>query len=115
MVEALIRGLEGGGDNGGYILGMCNDLLLDASYSDPKKNLSHFGRLKVWYYLFSLSIQTGVFDETLRITLLLCSKFYFFIFYFLVQKTLSIAKVTTRTYSWTPHPHITLSIVRQII
>ena len=35
MVEALIRGLEGVGDNGGYIPGMCNDLLLVASHFGP--------------------------------------------------------------------------------
>ena len=35
MVEALVRGLEGGGDNGGYIFGMCNDHSLVASYFGP--------------------------------------------------------------------------------
>ena len=31
-------GKEGGGDNGGYILGMCSGLSLVASYSSPHKN-----------------------------------------------------------------------------
>ena len=35
MVEALVQGLKGGGDNGGYIPGMCNDLSLVASHSGP--------------------------------------------------------------------------------
>ena len=46
MVEALIQGLEGGRDNGDYILGMCSGHSLVASYSSPK-NLSHFGALKI--------------------------------------------------------------------
>ena len=70
MVEALVRGLEGGGDNGGYILGMCSDLLLVASHSGPNFFSSHFGHLKVWYCISSLNIQIEVFGETLRITLL---------------------------------------------
>ena len=36
LVEALIYGLEGGGDNGGQILRMCTCHLLVASYSGPK-------------------------------------------------------------------------------
>ena len=57
-------------DNGGYILGMCSDLLFVASHSDSNFFSSHFERLKVWYYLSSLSIQTRVFGETLQITLM---------------------------------------------
>ena len=34
MVEALVRGLEGGGDNGGYILEMYSGHSLIASYSN---------------------------------------------------------------------------------
>ena len=44
VVEALVQGLEGGGDNGGSIPGMCNDLLLVTSHFDPNFFLSHFGR-----------------------------------------------------------------------
>ena len=43
MVEALVCRLEGGGDNGGYILGVCNGHSFVASYSGLKKNLSRFG------------------------------------------------------------------------
>ena len=43
MVEALVSGLEGGGDNGSYIIGMCSGHSLVASYSGPKIFLSHFG------------------------------------------------------------------------
>ena len=46
MVEALVQGLEGGGDNGGYILGTCSGHSLIASYSSPKTFLSHFGALE---------------------------------------------------------------------
>ena len=35
MVEALVQGLEGDGDNGDYISEMCSDLLLVASHSSP--------------------------------------------------------------------------------
>ena len=42
MVEALIRRLGGGGDKGGYILGMCTSHSLVALYSGPKFFLSHF-------------------------------------------------------------------------
>ena len=45
MVEALILGLEGGGDNGGYILGMCSGHSLVASYSSSNFFSSHFGTL----------------------------------------------------------------------
>ena len=43
MVEALVRGLEGGGDNGGYIPEMCGDLSLVASHFGPNFFWSHFG------------------------------------------------------------------------
>ena len=43
MVDALIYGLEGGGDNGGYILWMCDGHSLVASYSNPNFFSSHFG------------------------------------------------------------------------
>ena len=46
MVEALVQGLEGGGDNGGYILGMCSGHSLVASYSGPIFYWSHFGSLE---------------------------------------------------------------------
>ena len=93
MVEALVRGLEGGRDNGSYILGMCSDLLLVASHSDPNFFLSHLGHLKVWYYLSSLSMQTEVFGETLQITLMFTkcnsiitfNSFLYFTFYFLFK------------------------------
>ena len=35
MVKDLVQGLEGGGDNDGYILGMCSDLLMVALHSSP--------------------------------------------------------------------------------
>ena len=35
MVEALVQGLKGGGDNGGYILEMCSGHPLVASYFGP--------------------------------------------------------------------------------
>ena len=43
MVEALVCGLDGGGDKSGYIPGMCSDHSLVASYSSPKKISSPFG------------------------------------------------------------------------
>ena len=46
MMEALVRGLEGGGDSGGYILKMCNGHSLVASYSGPIYFSSHFGALE---------------------------------------------------------------------
>ena len=46
MVEALVRGLEGGGDNGGYIPKMCSDHSLVASHFGPNFFWSHFGRLE---------------------------------------------------------------------
>ena len=67
MVEALVRRLEGGGDNGGYILGMCSDLSLVALHSGPNFFLVSFWMLKS----LVLSFQIGVLGETLRITLLL--------------------------------------------
>ena len=35
MVRASVQELEGGGNNGSYILGMCSDHSLVASYSSP--------------------------------------------------------------------------------
>ena len=46
MVEALVQGLEGGGDNGGYIFGTCSGHSLIASYSGPNFFSSHFGALE---------------------------------------------------------------------
>ena len=60
--------LKGGGDNGGYILKMCNGHLLVASYLDPKIFLSLFGGLESLVFFFSLSIKSGVFIESLPIT-----------------------------------------------
>ena len=69
MVETLVQGLEGVGDNGGYILKMCSGHSLVASYCSP--NFFCFVlELKIfWYCLSSLNIQTGVLAETFRITL----------------------------------------------
>ena len=38
--------VEGGGNSGGYIFGMCNGYSSVASYCDPKTNLSLFGGLE---------------------------------------------------------------------
>ena len=46
MVEVLVRGLEGGGDNGGYILEMCSGHSLVALYFGPNFFSSHFGALE---------------------------------------------------------------------
>ena len=43
MVEALVCGLEGGGDKSDYIPGMCSDHSLVASYSSPNFFSSPFG------------------------------------------------------------------------
>ena len=43
MVKALVCGLEGGGDKSGYILEMCSDHSLVASYSGPNFFSSSFG------------------------------------------------------------------------
>ena len=43
MVEALVCGLEGGGDNGGLILEVCTGHSLVASYSCPNFFSSRFG------------------------------------------------------------------------
>ena len=40
-VEALVQRLEGGGDNGGYILGMYSGHSLVASYTGPNFFLTH--------------------------------------------------------------------------
>ena len=45
MVEALVQGLEGGGDNGGYILEMYSGHSLDVSYSGSNFFSSHFEAL----------------------------------------------------------------------
>ena len=47
MVKALIRGLEGGQDNGGYILEMCSSHSLVALYSGPNFFSFHFGALEI--------------------------------------------------------------------
>ena len=46
MVQVLVCELDGGGDNGGYILKMCTGHSLVASYSGPKKNSSFFKDLE---------------------------------------------------------------------
>ena len=46
MVKALVCGLEGGGDNSGYILRMCNGYSLVASYSSPNYFSSLFRGLE---------------------------------------------------------------------
>ena len=53
MVEALVLGLEGGGDNGGYICGMYSDHLLVASHSSPNFFSIHFGCLESLVLSFS--------------------------------------------------------------
>ena len=45
-MEALIRGLKGGGDNGSYIPEMYNGHSLVASYSGANFFWSHFGLLE---------------------------------------------------------------------
>ena len=56
MVEALVQGLEGGGDNGGYILEMCSGHSLVASYSGPNCFSSHFGALESLVYKLEFSL-----------------------------------------------------------
>ena len=46
MVEASVRGLEGGGDNGGYIPRMCSELSLVASPFGPTFFSIYFGCLE---------------------------------------------------------------------
>ena len=46
MVEALVQGLEGGGDNGGYIPGMCIGHSLVVSHFGPNYFSFHFGHLE---------------------------------------------------------------------
>ena len=46
MLEALVQGLKGSGDNGGFIFRMCSGHSLAASYFGSKKNSSHFGALE---------------------------------------------------------------------
>ena len=75
MVEALVYGLEGGGDKSGYILGMCSDHSLVASYSSP--NFFHILLVHktVWCSLSSSSIQIGVLAVTFHITLMIEENF----------------------------------------
>ena len=69
MVEALVCGLEGGGDKSGYIPGMCSDHSLVASYSGPTFFHLLLVHKTVWCSLSSLSIQIGVLAVTFHITL----------------------------------------------
>ena len=46
MVKALVQGLEGSGDYGGYILKMYSGHSLVAPYSSPNFFGSHFGALE---------------------------------------------------------------------
>ena len=46
MVNALVQGLEGGGDSGGYILEMCSGHSLVASYSSSNFFWSYFEALE---------------------------------------------------------------------
>ena len=70
MVEALVCGLEGGGDKSGYIPGMCSDHSLVASYSGPNFFRLLLVHKTVWCSLSSLSIQMRVLAVTFCITLL---------------------------------------------
>ena len=54
MVEASVRGLEGGGDNGGYIPEMCNKLSLVALHSSPIFFLGLFWTFRKFGTVFPL-------------------------------------------------------------
>ena len=63
MVEALVRGLEGGGNSGGYILGICSGRTLVASYSDSNFFSSHFGALESLVLSFFFEYINWSFDR----------------------------------------------------
>ena len=48
------KGLKGGGNNGGYILGMCSCHSLVASYSSPISFLLYFWRFRKFDIVFPL-------------------------------------------------------------
>ena len=70
MVEALVQGLKGGGNNGGYILRMCSGHSLVASYSSPNFFSSHFGGLQSLVLFFLFEYTNLSFIKTLQITLI---------------------------------------------
>ena len=70
MVEALVCGLKGGGNKSGYILEMCSDHSLVASYSGSKFFCLLLVHKIVWCSLSSLNIQTGVLAVIFCITLI---------------------------------------------
>ena len=71
MVEALVRGLEGGGDNGGYIPGMCSDHSLVASHSRAYFFFISFWTFRKFGAIFSLQVYKLEFLlRLLQITLL---------------------------------------------
>ena len=67
MIEALVLGLEGGGDNGGYILGMCSGHPLVASYSSPNFFSLSLWSLKKFSIVFSLCVYKLKFSVRLSI------------------------------------------------
>ena len=63
MVEALVCGLEGGGEKSGYILGMCSDHSLVASYSGPNFFFVSFWCIKQFGAHFLFEYTNGSFGS----------------------------------------------------